>query len=217
MEARPWAPSPNSMGRRRRSEDVGRSVALAALVLVSPLFVGVAVAIKLEGLLRPSARGPVFFTETRIGRGRRFGLLKFRTITREALDDLGPGPTHIKLLEQSGDVTKVGAVLKRWYLDELPQLINIVRGDMALVGTRPWPIELYEEHLAQGHSLKRDMPAGLLGPVQAAKGDENSPGGLALDAEYFEAYQTLPLHRLLALDAKIALGCIKVMAEHRGL
>lgn len=203
--------------RRRRSEDVGRLVAALTLVLAAPLFLAIAIAIKFEGLLRPSARGSVFFVETRIGRGRRFGLIKFRTITRSALEGLGPGPTHIKLLEQSGDVTKVGAWLKRWYLDELPQLINIVRGDMALVGTRPWPVELYEQHLAAGHTLKRDMPAGLLGPVQAAKGDENSPSGLALDAEYFDAYRSLPLPRLLALDARIVMGCLKVMTEHKGI
>lgn len=208
---------PISENVRRRSEDVGRLVALVALLVTSPLFVAIAVAIKAEGILRPASRGPVLFTETRIGRGRRFGLLKFRTITRDALGALGPGPTHIKLLEQSGDLTRVGAWLKRWYLDELPQLINIVRGDMALVGTRPWPVELYEQHLEQGHTLKRDMPAGLLGPVQAAKGDEDSPSGLALDAEYFEAYKTLPLRKLLALDARITIGCLKVMAEHKGI
>lgn len=202
---------------KRSSETIGRAIALAALAVASPLFLATAIAIKLEGLIRPSARGPVFFVETRIARGERFGLIKFRTIPRSTLEALGPGPTHIKHLEQSGDMTRVGGWLKRWYLDELPQLINIVKGDMALVGTRPWPIDLYEQHLAEGRTLKRDMPAGLLGPVQAAKGDERSPAGLALDADYFEAYKSLPLRKLLVLDARIALGCLKVMGEHKGL
>jgi lipopolysaccharide/colanic/teichoic acid biosynthesis glycosyltransferase len=188
-------------------------------VLVAPVFAAIAVAIKLEGLVRPGARGAIFFVEQRISRGEVFGLIKFRTLDRAALDSLGPGPTHIKHLELAGDehMTRVGRVLKRYYLDELPQLLNIVRGDMALIGTRPWPLELYEEEIASGVTRKRDMPAGLVGPVQAHKGDENSPHGQRLDDDYFEAYKTLPFRKLLALDARIALRCLKVMLEGKGL
>lgn len=207
------------MVRRRGSEVVERGFAGVALLLASPVFLVLAVAIKLEGLLRPSARGPVFFVEERVARGAPFGLIKFRTLDRDALRGLGPGPTHIKHLELEGNAhtTRVGTFLQRYYLDELPQLINIVRGDMCLVGTRPWPMEPYEEELARGITRKRDMPAGLLGVVQASKGDENSPDGYRLDAEYFKAYKTLPTLKLLALDARIALRCVKVMLEGKGL
>jgi lipopolysaccharide/colanic/teichoic acid biosynthesis glycosyltransferase len=204
---------------KRRTEQVGRIVAGIALAILAPVFAAIASAIKLEGLVRPGSRGPVFFVEARMSRGRRFGLIKFRTLDRAALDSLGPGPTHIKHLELAGDehMTRVGRFLKRYYLDELPQLFNIVRGDMALIGTRPWPIELYEEEISTGVTRKRDMPAGLLGPVQAHKGDENSPHGRRLDADYFEAYKSLTFRKLLALDARIALRCIKVMLEGKGL
>ena len=201
----------------RGTDVVGRVLAFVGLVVLAPLFAVLALAIKLEGLLRRDARGPLLFREARISRGEVFSLLKFRTLTRTALDSLGEGPTHIKHLERGGELTRVGAFLHRYYLDEMPQLINIVRGDMALVGTRPWPIELYEEEMATGVTRKRDMPAGLLGPVQTHKGDENSPLGQKLDADYFEAYRTWPWPRLLRLDLKIVMRCLKVMLEGKDL
>ena len=147
--------------------------------------------------------------------GRRFMLLKFRTLTRSALQGLGPGPTHIKRLEQADELTTVGRFLKQWYLDELPQLINIVRGDMGLIGTRPWPIELYEEEMAKGITRKRDMPAGLIGTVQASKGDGRDP--LQLDLDYWEAYRTYPGWKLLLLDLSIIKESLKTQLRHEGL
>jgi lipopolysaccharide/colanic/teichoic acid biosynthesis glycosyltransferase len=171
--------------------------------------------IKLEGLIDRDARGSVFFTEARVCRGNVFGLLKFRTLKASALGGLSPGePTHIALLEQSGGLTRAGALIRQWYLDELPQLINIARGDMFLIGTRPWPIELYEADLAKGRTLKRDMPAGLVGPVQAHKGHAVESD---LDAEYWEAFKALSGWRLLLLDVKILAQSLRVQLEHRGI
>ena len=191
-----------------------RTIAAIAFVLTSPLLAAAAIAIKVEGLLDRRARGPVLFREARISNGREIQLLKLRTLSAAALASLGPGPTHIKHLEGS-DTTRVGAVLKAWYLDELPQLWNIVRGDMLLIGTRPYPIELYEQELAQGITRKRDMPAGLIGPVQARKG--TSFDGLAADAEYWEALQARVPGRLFLLDLKILWRSLRVVLEHRGL
>jgi undecaprenyl phosphate N,N'-diacetylbacillosamine 1-phosphate transferase/sugar transferase EpsL len=105
--------------------------------------------------------------------------------------------------------------MTRWYLDELPQLWNVVRGDMQLIGTRPWPIELYDEEMARGITRKRDMPAGLVGPVQASKGSGDD--GLALDLAYWEAYKTYPAWKLLVLDLRILIRSGKVQLEHKGL
>jgi lipopolysaccharide/colanic/teichoic acid biosynthesis glycosyltransferase len=142
-------------------------------------------------------------------------MLKFRTIRTDALDRLGPGPTHIKLIESDEHLTRVGRVLHRWYLDELPQLWNIVRGDMFLIGTRPWPVEAYEQELARGITRKRDMPAGLIGPVQSRKGDGGQE--LDLDRAYWEAFQTYPAWKLLLLDVRIILRSAKVQLKHKGL
>lgn len=201
---------------RRRGKEIRERVAAAlGLLLASPLFAACAAAIKLEGLFDRNARGPVFFREDRVSRGEVFKLLKFRILTRRALESLGPGPTHIKSLESQEEVTRVGRVLHRWYLDETPQLWNIVAGDMFLIGTRPWPIEPYEEEIATGVTRKRDMPAGLVGPVQASKGREADT--LQLDLDYWEAYQTYPALKLLRLDLRIIFRSVKVQLEHKGL
>lgn len=204
------------MVRRRGKELRERVVAAIVLALLGPVFAAAAVAIKLESLLLPNARGPVLFSEKRISRGREIDLLKFRTLTAAALGSLGPGPTHIGVLERQGEMTRVGRFLKQWYLDELPQLWNIVRGDMFLIGTRPYPVELYEEELERGVTRKRDMPAGLIGPVQAAKGME-SASGVDLDLEYWDAFQHASAATLLAIDAGIVWRSLRVQLEHKGL
>lgn len=203
--------------RRRGKELRERAVAALLLVPLSPVFALCAAAIKIEGLVDRRARGPVFFTEDRMSRGRRFKLLKFRVLDAEALARLGPGPTHIKPLEEAGHLTRVGRAIRKWYLDELPQLVNIVRGDMFLIGTRPWPLDIYEEEMAHGITRKRDMPAGLIGPVQSAKGRQGSGSDRDLDAEYWDAFQHDPWWRLLAFDLKIIGRSIRIVLEHKGL
>ena len=205
--------------RRRGKELRERLVAAVVVVPLLPLFALCALAIKLEGLIDSDARGPLFFYEDRISRGRIFKLMKFRTLRRSGLDSLGPGPTHIAKLEKAGHVTRAGRLIRQWYLDEMPQLLNIVRGDMFLIGTRPWPIELYEAEMARGITRKRDMPAGLVGPVQASKGTADSQGdrSISVDLAYWEAYKTYPWWRLLALDLQILRRSAKVQLEHKGL
>lgn len=192
-----------------------RALAWALLVPAAPFLVVGSIAIWLESRLDPRARGPVLFRETRISRGREFDLLKFRTLDASALSELGPGPTHIANYERAGRMTRSGRLLKRWYLDELPQLVNVARGDMGLIGTRPWPVELYEEELSRGITRKRDMPSGLIGPVQARKG--RPMDALALDLEYQDALRRLPGWRLLLLDLRIVGRSLRVLLEHRGL
>ena len=207
-----------SEGYRRAGKELWeRAFAVAALVVTAPVFLLCAALIKLEGVFDPDARGGVLFAEARVARGNIFPLLKFRTLRRSSIESLGEGPTHIALLEQSGGLTRAGRLIRQWYLDELPQLINIVRGEMGLVGTRPWPIELYEEEMGRGITRKRDMPAGLVGPVQAAKGDESSPDGMKLDLDYFEAYKTYSAWKLFLLDASIIGRSLKVQLRHEGI
>jgi exopolysaccharide biosynthesis polyprenyl glycosylphosphotransferase len=102
--------------------------AAAGLVVLAPLLALVALAIRLD------SPGPVLFVQDRVGlRGRRFRMLKFRTMRPDA------GP-HTEWAADNGDrITRAGVVLRRFRLDELPQLVNILRGDMNLVGPRPHP------------------------------------------------------------------------------
>lgn len=112
---------------------------LLALPLLLPVFFLIAVAVKLE------SRGPVFFLQTRIGfLGLPFEILKFRTMFDESAASIGDlksdrsGPFF--KLNHDPRVTRVGRFLRRWSLDELPQLINILLGDMTLIGPRPLPV-----------------------------------------------------------------------------
>ena len=119
---------------KRLMDVIGASL---ALILAAPITAGVVLAIKLD------TRGPVFFRQPRVGRlGRRFTLLKFRTMIRDAelwVDQLSAqsqDPNWLQL-EEDPRVTRVGRFLRLTSLDELPQLFNVLRGDMSLVGPRP--------------------------------------------------------------------------------
>lgn len=207
----------NPIVRRRGKEWRERLAAALLLLPLAPVFGLCAAAIKIEALVDRRARGPVFWTEDRISRGRVIKMLKFRTLTRAALDSLGPGPTHIAHLERRGELTRAGRLIRQWYLDELPQLWNIVKGDMFLIGTRPYPLELYEAEMAQGITRKRDMPAGLIGPVQSFKGASVATDEHTLDAEYWHAFQTLSGWALLKLDLEILRRSLRVQLEHKGV
>lgn len=104
------------------------SIALAAMVVMSPLFVVVAIAIRLD------SEGPIFFVQDRIGRGNRiFKVLKFRSMRVEKSDSAG----HQSAARTDDRITKVGRFIRRSSIDELPQLINVLRGEMSVVGPRP--------------------------------------------------------------------------------
>ena len=108
-------------------------IATAALVLTSPAWLLIALALKLS-----SPRSPVLYRGWRVGRGGHlFQMLKFRTLAPDAEQRLGPylGPELTQLTEQ--EVSRVGRPLRASRLDELPQLYNVVRGEMSLVGPRP--------------------------------------------------------------------------------
>ncbi|KKB12061.1 exopolysaccharide biosynthesis protein [Devosia geojensis] len=139
------------------------AVALAALMVLAPLFCLVAVAIRL------GSRGPVFFRQTREGyEGRAFRMFKFRTMHVEDCDVSGVSQT----IEGDPRVTAVGRFLRRTSIDELPQLINVVLGDMSIVGPRPHVSGmmaggmLYTQ-LVPYYSARLDMLPGITGWAQA--------------------------------------------------
>jgi len=103
------------------------SLALSGLLLVSPLFLVLPILIKLD------SQGPVFFRQARIGKGLQgFSLYKFRTMIQDASQEGG-----VLTIGNDARITKVGAILRRFKLDELPQLFNILKGEMSFVGPRP--------------------------------------------------------------------------------
>lgn len=103
-------------------------ISLVGLIVLSPLFLIIIILIKID------SKGPIFFKQKRVGKNKKhFMMLKFRTMRTTAPKDM---PTH--MLENPDQwITKLGSILRKSSLDELPQLINILKGDMAIVGPRP--------------------------------------------------------------------------------
>jgi exopolysaccharide biosynthesis polyprenyl glycosylphosphotransferase len=148
---------------KRAFDLVGATLGLLA---VAPLFAVIAIAIKLD------SRGPVFFRQLRVGRhGKHFGLLKFRTMVPEAealkdsLRDRNEAQAGLFKIADDPRVTRVGKLLRKSALDELPQLLNIIRGEMSLVGPRP--LVLDEDRRVEGWYRRRlELMPGMTGPWQ---------------------------------------------------
>jgi lipopolysaccharide/colanic/teichoic acid biosynthesis glycosyltransferase len=162
-------------------------------------------------------RGGLFYRETRISRGRPFGLLKFRTLRREVLDEMRVAGRHARLYEADpGNLTWAGRrLLKPWYLDEVPQLLNVVRGDISLVGPRPWPPAMVQRQVAEGRDYRNRILGGLTGPAQVTKGE-----GVAfedLDSLYLERFSTLSGWALVRYDLQILWRTVVVIARGEGL
>jgi exopolysaccharide biosynthesis polyprenyl glycosylphosphotransferase len=135
------------------------TVSLLALILLSPFLLLIALLIKL------TSAGPVFYKQERVGLdGKEFTINKFRTMFHEAESKTGP------VWAKAGDtrVTKIGRFLRRTSLDELPQLINVIRGDMSLVGPRPERLHFVQQfqHLIPKYSERHRVRSGLTGWAQ---------------------------------------------------
>ena len=198
--------------RPKRLLDV--TVAATLLLLLSPVVAVVLLAFTLDGLLSPPDRGRLFYSEPRISRGREFGLLKFRTLRA---DVLARAAGHARLLEvEPANLTWLGRrVLKPWYLDELPQLWNVLRGDISLVGPRPWPPELVAQQRDEGLTYRDTLPAGLTGPAQITKGSGKRYADL--DLEYAERFRMLGSWALVRYDLDILARTLRVIARGEGL
>ena len=171
----------------------------------------------LDMLLVPRDRGSFLYPERRISRGREFDLLKLRTLRAEVVADLGPEP-HARLSEAvDANLTRAGRLLKRWYLDELPQLVNILRGEMSLVGPRPWPVAMVREQVAQGLDYRNHVQAGWTGPAQVTKGSEDPVSYAELDLGYVEACRTWRAPKLVRYDLRLLLATLGVVLRGQGL
>ena len=154
----------------RSSAAVKRAFDLAGaslgLVAIAPVMLAIAVAIKLD------SRGPVFFRQPRVGRhGRHFDMLKFRTMVQDAdalkdsLRDRNEAQAGLFKIAADPRITRVGRILRKSALDELPQFLNILGGDMSLVGPRPLVID--EDQCIDGwHRRRLELKPGMTGPWQ---------------------------------------------------
>jgi lipopolysaccharide/colanic/teichoic acid biosynthesis glycosyltransferase len=189
-------------------------VAGTLLVLLLPVVALVLATFALDVLLFPRDRGGFFYREPRISKGRTIGLLKFRTLKRDVLESAGG---HARPHEaESENLTWVGRrLLKPWYADEIPQLLNVLRGDISLVGPRPWPPHMVERQRIEGLTYRDEVAAGLTGPAQISKGSGRRFADLDLD--YVERLRTLSSWELLRYELTILLRTVIVIARRQGL
>ena len=194
------------------------AISLVLLVLLSPVFVFLVVAMVVDMIRCPRDRGPFLYRETRISRGRPFELLKFRTLRRDVLRGMDPS-SHARMLEADpANLTWAGRrLLKPWYLDELPQLWNILRGDMSLVGPRPWPPPMVEGQVAKGLTYRNELVAGWTGPVQVRKGLAEPSDYTALDLAYVDLCRSSTPLRVVVADIGILWRTLKAIARGEGL
>ncbi len=184
--------------------------AALALVLTFPLFLLAGLAILLDSGL------PIFFRQTRGGEhARPFQMLKFRTMVRDAEARLPELVRFDELvdpmfkLKADPRVTRVGRVLRRTSIDELPQLINVLRGDMSIVGPRPEQLDLVERY-APGHQFRLEVKPGITGPMQVyGRGELTFDERLAVEREYVENLS-------LARDIRIVLMTLPAVFGKRG-
>jgi lipopolysaccharide/colanic/teichoic acid biosynthesis glycosyltransferase len=189
-------------------------VAGVLLLLLSPVVLAVLVAFAGDVALVPRDRGPILYHEPRISRGRTFGLLKFRTLRAGILAGAGG---HARLFEaDASNLTWLGRrVLKPWYIDEIPQLWNVLRGDISLVGPRPWPPPLVAQQRAEGITYRDEVAAGLTGLAQLTKGSNKRYADL--DLAYIERCRTLGSWALVRYDLEILVRTVGVIARGQGL
>jgi lipopolysaccharide/colanic/teichoic acid biosynthesis glycosyltransferase len=191
----------------KRTIDIG--VSLTALILLLPVMLAVALAIRLD------SDGPVLFTQVRWGKdGRRFRVYKFRSMRTDLGDQGGIAQT----VRNDPRITRVGALIRKANVDELPQLLNVLKGDMSLVGPRCHAIDMLAagipyEDLVPDYHRRHSMRPGMTGLAQmrGLRGPTDRPGKararIACDLHYVDNFS-------IFLDLRIMFGTL--LAEFHG-
>ncbi len=170
-------------------------VSLVLLIILSPVFLCLAIAIKL------TSKGPVFFRQVRVTQyGRRFRIFKFRTMVANA-EKIG---TQVTTGDDSR-ITKVGRLIRKCRLDEISQLIDVLRGTMTLVGTRP-EVPKYVEHYSNEMLATLLLPAGVTSKTSIIYKDEGEILENAEDADKAYIEQVLPDKMKLNLQSLLSFG-----------
>lgn len=177
-------------------------LAVIGLIVLSPVFLVLIIVIKLD------SKGPILFKQKRVGQYKKhFYILKFRTMRIDTPKDT---PTHL-LKNPDKWITKVGKFLRKTSLDELPQIINILKGEMSIIGPRPALWNQYDLIALRDKYGANDVPVGLTGLAQISGRDELSIDVKAkLDGEYTKNIG-------LAIDIKCFIGTIVSVVKLDGI
>jgi exopolysaccharide biosynthesis polyprenyl glycosylphosphotransferase len=185
-------------------------VSAAAIVALGPIMLAVALAIKLD------SRGPVLFVQERIGfNRRRFRAYKFRTMVdgaeaqQQALEGMNEAQGPVFKIREDPRITRVGRWLRRLSLDELPQLFNVLKGDMSLVGPRPLPLRDVSRIDVKAHKRRFSVKPGITCIWQVNGREPRFDEWIKADMEYIDNWS-------LGLDFKIILKTIPAVLSGRG-
>jgi exopolysaccharide biosynthesis polyprenyl glycosylphosphotransferase len=186
-------------------------VSAALLAVLAPLFAIVAF------LIRRDSPGPIFFAQERVGfNKRRFKLLKFRTMVngaekeQESLEHLNEVEGPVFKIKNDPRMTAIGKVLRRFSIDELPQLINVLKGDMSLVGPRPLPVRDVDRIDVNSHKRRFSIKPGITCLWQVnGRSNIGFDDWVRMDLDYIDRWS-------LALDAEILLKTIPAVLKGPG-
>ncbi|HKW37205.1 MAG TPA: sugar transferase [Burkholderiales bacterium] len=195
-----------------------KTAASLLLTAASPILLLLKIAYTVEGWLIPENGGPMFFSYNAVSAGKVFPKYKIRLIKTKYIDPEGAkrGDWHAYAAEWTPDSrTHVGRFVKSFYLDELPQFYNILRGDMSIVGPRPLAVHHYERDRRQGNVTRFLVKGGLLGLGHVMKGTPEM-GNPVYEYEYVDRYLRSSAVGLLWLDLSIIARGVRVVLQGKG-
>ena len=195
-----------------------RIFAFIILILLFPVFLVIFVFYLIDGLIFREDRGSFFSSYIASTQGRKFNKLKFRIIREEFIDKelKAKGDWHAYSSEWGGkNLTRMGRVLKQYYLDELPQIINIFKGEMSFIGPRALAWHHYQRDLMQGNIGRKLLKAGIFSESHTRKGTKLF-GRPELEYDYIEKYLKYSAPRLLWVDITIIARGIKMILKGEG-
>ena len=178
---------------------------LLFLIITLPIIFFLKLAFILEGIIIRENKGPMFFSYNAVSQGKVFPKYKIRLIKTKYIEPIGAkrGDWIAYSAEWNEDSrTIVGTFVKKFYLDEIPQFWNVLRGDMSIVGPRPLAVIHYERDLVQGNVTRKHLKGGLLGLGHIMKGKPEF-GNPIYEYEYIDQYIKRSELGLLWLDLTI--------------
>lgn len=193
--------------------------AFLLLIIGIPILLGLKISYIIEGLLIPENRGPLLFSYNAVSEGRIFPKYKVRLIKTKCIDM--EAAQKGEWIAYSGEWnlnnrTYTGSFVKKFYLDEIPQIFNILKGEMSVVGPRPLAVLHYERDCKQGNVSRKLLKGGLLGLGHIMKGKPEF-GNPVYEYEYIDQYLKKSNFKLLILDFKIIFRGLIVIFKGKGL
>ncbi len=194
-----------------------KSFSLFMIFLLTPVFIIIIAANIIDGLIHSHHKGPLFGSYIGSAAGKKFMKYKFRVgRTPSAIGEKSANLNSLySAFDEERERTCVGPLLKKYYLDELPQIFNILKGDMSFVGPRPLAWNDYLRDIKKGNVTRKILKAGIFSQTHVHKGTRDW-GNMDLEYGYVEKYMKLSALSLFWLDIKIMAKGVKMILEGKG-